>query len=398
MTVTETWSCDDCSTEHSNETSNLTETIATVVCDDCATDYVECARCGSLDHIDFSIYADTSNNWYCRNHDHLVSSCDNCGTTVDHQNGDDYGDGCGMVLCITCRQDYVDCYECGDLVHMDCSIYSERHNAHFCEYHAPSFQDDEVESYSYKPYFRIFGREFPATRTATTFGVELEIEYKGANRADTHGLLKSMWSNEDVTFLKSDGSLSDGVEAVSHPMTLDFARRYLNHEALASLSNLGVRSWNTTTCGLHIHIGRDTFRNHSHLARFMILFTRSKQQIVALAGRDSAQWASFELGSNESMVKQAAGKQYPATRYRAINLTNDDTVEIRVFRGSLNPHTIIAHMELLSAMIEYTREHRQLVGLSESLMWTPFREWLNTKRNYYPSAQERCANRTDRRI
>ena len=397
MTVTETtWSCTDCSTEQDADQEQV-DTIDGVVCDSCSTDYVECAFCGQQDHTDFAVYADTSNNWYCRNHDHMVSSCDHCGTTVDHQQGDDYGDGCGLVLCMYCRDHhYVECHDCGDLVYDSDAVWSDRHDAHFCEYHAPTAND--VESYNYRPCFRIFGRQFPANRTATTFGVELEVEYKNANEADVNGLLRTMWGDEDVTFLKSDGSLSDGVEAVSHPMTLDFARRRINHEALASLSSLGVRSWNTTTCGLHIHIGRDTFRNHSHLARFMILFTRSKQQIIALAGRDSSQWANFELGYGESMVKQAAKKEFPATRYRAINLTNDDTVEIRVFRGSLNPHTIIAHMELLSAMIEYTRENRQLVGISTSLMWESFRGWLHIKRNEYPAAQNRCVNRTDRRI
>jgi gamma-glutamyl:cysteine ligase YbdK (ATP-grasp superfamily) len=180
-------------------------------------------------------------------------------------------------------------------------------------------------------------------------------------------------------------------------MTLRYAKEHINRQALRDLSCLGIRSWNTNTCGLHVHIGRDTFVNYSHLARFLILLHRSKPSIVALAGRDCSRWASFDLGQDESIVLQAQGKQYPQTRYRAVNLTNDDTVEVRVFRGTLNPDTIIAHLELLDAMIEYTRRQRKIVGLSMSLTWLWFRGWLADNNETYPAANERCAARVDNR-
>ena len=401
MTVTEThWSCDACSTEQ--EIGEVpVETTAGFVCQDCETDFVHCEACGRLDHVDESVYADSSDSWYCRRHSSSVSICDSCQGTVDLYRNGNFGDA-NVMLCRRCRDNwYISCEFCHDVIHQDEINWSDRLQQHYCdpcEYELPSSYN-RIESYSYKPNWTVWGRHYPDQRKETTFGVELEVEY-GDNTGEEEAcdLLRQMWSDEDVTFLKSDGSLNDGVEAVSHPMTLHFARLHLNREALASLSRCGVRSWNTRTCGLHFHIGRDTFHNHSHLARFLILFTRSKDQVVALAGRDSSQWASFELSSNESLVKQAEGKQFPQTRYRAVNLSNDDTVEVRVFRGSLRPETIIAHMEFLHAMVEYTREQRRIVGLSTALLWPSFRSWLHSNRDKYPAAQQRCEERVDGRI
>ena len=393
MTVVEetTWTCVSCTQDFTHEAEQPMASSEGEICEPCAEDRRSCDYCGTDYHMDDMTFVEVGEQWICDRHNHMVITCDDCGTTL--MDSDDHGDR-DISLCERCRDYYSCCDSCGDIVHDNDINYCDRYDQHHCN--DCYVEDGGVNSYDYRPCFRIFGRS-PQDRTTTTFGVELEVEYRNAQTAMAIDTLRKMWGNEDVTFLKSDGSLSDGVEAVSHPMTLDFARSNINRDALASLSQQGVRSWKTNTCGIHIHIGRDTFRNHSHLARFMILFTRSKEQIVKLAGRETSQWASFELNPDESMVKQADGKQLPHTRYRAINLMNRDTVEIRVFRGSLNPDTIIAHMELLSAMIEYTRQQRHIIGLSTSLTWQSFRPWLHNNKNF-PAANTRCQDRVDGRI
>lgn len=396
MTVVEeeTWICVHCTQRFTQEAEQPMQSSSGETCDSCYEDLRSCTWCDETFHVDDMSWADIGDHFMCPRHSHMILHCDHCNITLIES--DDQGDGNGRVLCESCVQEYTTCAECGDLVHDDYTHYVERRD----EYHCDSCyeQNDSVHSYDYTPDFRVYGRSRAGQETATTFGVELEVEYRNADWDDANARLQELWTDRDVTFLKSDGSLSSGVEAVSHPMTLAYAKDNINREALASLSRYGVRSWKTSTCGIHIHIGRDTFHNHSHLARFMILFTRSKEQIVALAGRETTQWASFELNYSESMVKQAAGKQHPDTRYRAINLTNRNTVEVRVFRGSLNGDTIIAHMELLAAMIEYTREQRNIVGMSKSLTWVQFRGWLFMNRQQFPLANARCTARVDRRI
>ena len=44
-------------------------------------------------------------------------------------------------------------------------------------------------------------------------------------------------------------------------------------------------------------------------------------------------------------------------RYIAVNVRNDSTVEVRIFRGTLNPNTVLACLELVNNLAAYARDH-----------------------------------------
>ena len=45
-----------------------------------------------------------------------------------------------------------------------------------------------------------------------------------------------------------------------------------------------------------------------------------------------------------------SAKDSRAGRYTAVNLTNEDTVEIRIFRGTLKYNTLIATLQMVNAI------------------------------------------------
>ena len=47
-----------------------------------------------------------------------------------------------------------------------------------------------------------------------------------------------------------------------------------------------------------------------------------------------------------------SAKDSRAGRYTAVNLTNEDTVEIRIFRGTLKYNTLIATLQLVNAICD----------------------------------------------
>lgn len=62
-------------------------------------------------------------------------------------------------------------------------------------------------------------------------------------------------ARHDHIYIKSDGSIDDGFEIVSHPMTLDYHQHDMDWEAvLHEAIKMGYRSHQTSTCGLHIHV------------------------------------------------------------------------------------------------------------------------------------------------
>ena len=60
--------------------------------------------------------------------------------------------------------------------------------------------------------------------------------------------------------IEQGGSLEDGLEIVTHPMSLDYQRTHMPWEALCRKAiSLGYLSHRAGTCGLHVHVSRDAF-------------------------------------------------------------------------------------------------------------------------------------------
>ena len=72
-------------------------------------------------------------------------------------------------------------------------------------------------------------------------------------------LLDIAHSNDQHIYIKSDGSLDDGMEIVSHPMSLNYHQNFCWQEIMSKAVALGYRSHQTSTCGLHIHVNRTAF-------------------------------------------------------------------------------------------------------------------------------------------
>jgi hypothetical protein len=48
-------------------------------------------------------------------------------------------------------------------------------------------------------------------------------------------------------------------------------------------------------------------------------------------------------------------QSYSTERYSAVNTRNRETLEIRIFKGTVNTNTIKSHIDLAHASVEYTR-------------------------------------------
>jgi hypothetical protein len=188
----------------------------------------------------------------------------------------------------------------------------------------------------------------------------------------------------DLAYLKHDGSLNSGFEIVTHPMSHDFFKHEAGDffavlEALRTQSGIRVKSWDTRTCGLHIHISRTGFNGGAHMHRFLNLVYSNPEFYSTLAGRTSDQWAKFTDIYQREYARNAEGERiyhddgtgYEITtkrtfmhkldrnrnsdRYSAVNTNNRETLEMRIFRGTVNGDTIKAQLDLAHASVEYTR-------------------------------------------
>jgi len=195
------------------------------------------------------------------------------------------------------------------------------------------------------------------------FGVELEIDGGGENGSNAQELLDCANGPAiERMYVKHDGSLSDGLELVTHPMSLAY---HLNEmpwpEVLQKARLLGYCSHQASTCGLHVHISRDAFGSSetgqdAAIARVLYFVEKNWLELLQFSRRTQRQldrWAArYGYKEQPRDILDHAKKGYHAGRYTCVNLENLETVEFRIFRGTLKLNTLLATLQLVNRICE----------------------------------------------
>ena len=185
----------------------------------------------------------------------------------------------------------------------------------------------------------------------------MEIDKGGEEHSNAQKLLDIANRNEERIYCKHDGSINDGFEMVSHPMTLDYHTNNMNWCAIFDEAvDMGYRSHNTSTCGLHVHCSRSAFgknyeQQEQSIARVVFFVEKHWSELVKFSRRtieNLNHWASRYAtisSTSEETYKKAKDKRMG--RYVAVNLENYNTIEFRLFRGTLRYKTFIATLQLV---------------------------------------------------
>lgn len=251
-----------------------------------------------------------------------------------------------------------------DIVVMNCGTLEYSSNVFYWEsdgeYHYEE-EEGQIRSYSYKP--EPLFHQNKGEKNPMFMGIELEVENE--LEETTCKKMSKLVHDQigDIVYMKTDGSLSNGFEIVSHPMTMEYinTNRERFKKTLEQLSSNGFRSYSSNTCGMHIHMSKESFTTWQ-LYRFMEFFQKNKEFIVKLSQRDINKlnkWAALSDDNTQDIVfkaKCAKKNQDRFSRYSAINISNRNTVEVRIFRGTLSPGSFFKNIEFCSALYEFTRD------------------------------------------
>ena len=289
----------------------------------------------------------------------------------------------GERYCVTCiEENAFDCDDCGD------ECWSG--NDHYCSNEGDDDgyrENSPIHSYSYRPSPAFFGKG------KYYLGFELEVESRNS-RYEGAELAQELFGAH--VYLKDDGSLNDGFEIVTHPHTLTEYQTNFNWAGLNKLKIQGLRSWNTSTCGLHVHVSREAFsvdnvrlsydqrilKRQAHELRFMKLIYDNERQVGRIAGRSNNNYATFQ--DKGKLVRKLKEGIQENGRYSAINTENDATLEVRVFKGSLRPERVLSALEFVTASVEYTRD-LPINGKNNALTWLRFTGYVAEHAETYPN-------------
>lgn len=221
-------------------------------------------------------------------------------------------------------------------------------------------------------------------------GFENEMECVEGDISDCAQLAHNLFSPHGC-ILKSDGSLNHGFELVTSPMSLDYVQNVFPFDELRQLAKAGMRSSQTETCGLHVHINKGFFdRRPTSMYRFMAMFHHNNSVWQKIGGRTNssyARWNDDEQNRMIEYVKYASshgirGLNANPERYVAINLQNRNTIELRFFKGTLRPLSIKARIEAVHAVAEYSVVTRNNVNIKSAYDWDRFRNWVVSTKKY----------------
>lgn len=305
-----------------------------------------------------------------------TSVCSHCGRRI--WNECDVGEGV-PVLCQSCRDElYTTCDVCGSPVAWESAHYEDddpEEDAPLCWVCYNRRQaNNQIHEYSYKPAPIFYGEG------ERYFGVELELDHGGEDSGNACAIMGRANLDRELIYCKHDGSLDSGFEIVTHPMTLNFHQSSMPWpEVLEEAVALGYRSHQARTCGLHVHVNRTAFgdteiQQELAIARVLYLVEKFWDELLKFSRRTQSQldrWAArYGYKEHPMQILDRAKERYGRGRYFAVNLLNRNTIEFRLFRGTLKYNTLIATLQLVNKICEVA------VNLSDeplkALAWTTF--------------------------
>lgn len=398
--------CGECGTEYDSEQEgNLYNDEP--ICDECSR---FCENCETTTCADNAYVINGRVIWCedCKN-EHAFY-CDRCflyygsnSVSSHYFEGSDY--------CENCINQVADwCEHCDEWEYSDarCQDYREENN----EYSRTDYATI-LKSYNYKPEPVFHGTD----KHGLFIGIELEIESPDGNSRQSKDA--NVYAHQELelghnyAYMKQDGSLDTGFEIVTHPFSYDFITSDKFKPFLSALDTLredhGMRSWDIVrrdssniglvpANGLHLHLSRAGFKNGLHIHKFLYLIYSNVEGMVKFAGRVNPRYATFQdVWSFDDYGRpyrnlSAKSKQHnnnEGTRHSAVNMNNKDTIELRWFRGTLNPKSVLARIELAHSAVEYTRTIDSRSIVNGGLTWEGYKQYAKDNIDKYPNLYPR---------
>jgi len=289
----------------------------------------------------------------------VVAFCNNCGEPVNAPFEMAYVE---EPICLSCRESYY-------IYNEDEETYVSRHDTE----HYENSETQSVYAYDANP-LRYLPNCILSTREEkrnlkdqyhpVLLGVEIEVERKP--NIDPESTSKLAEYVKTWCILKGDGTLSNGFEIVSAPASFEWHKYGYGAGKKGAvgpwkelLNNPLIRdnftSWNTGTCGVHVHVSRAAI-TPLQTGKIMVFLNAVEnfEVIAAISGRGDTEYARHQANSN--IFEPIRTGRTRSDRYVWFNLTNKATVEFRMFRGNTKYEGFMRYLEFVQATVEFTRD------------------------------------------
>lgn len=390
--------CSDCGEKVHPEASNTTHDGRTV-CHFCVSErYFYCPECSTYhplsDGYEYALDRYTDTRRVCMSCADSLSSCEDCDTLMMTDAAYTvYVDDEHKFVCAKCRREkYRECAHCGNYGH---DYTRDRHGNAYCptcwemrsvgllravgannkRWRAP----EGICRYGYKPdpiFFPKVDAENPIY-----MGVELEVDCDGTlSESELHDIATEVNSILGYSYTKSDSSVENGFEIVTHPAQLEYhtvKKRDAWFKAMEYMRERGLSGHSNGNAGLHVHVSAAPleYRCNDGVEKLIYLWSKYWDELVLFSRRNTHDsWAMHWARKVDSQVDDYMSSSYAmatlksvkdagyrdnqgGARYKAINLLNEHTLEFRLFRSTLIPETFFAALQLIEVMVRAAMQY-----------------------------------------
>lgn len=271
--------------------------------------------------------------------DEEIYCCDECGCDLSDSDVYEYN---GDILCEDCYEDAVSyIYR---WVNGDYTFYKT-------ESETKSLHDKKSE-------------RSRKTKPLLYYGIELETGL-------VHGYDKPIeWYisriPEQFFAIHSDGSIRDGcsdvaidMEIVSHPMTYRYLMTHKRlWENIFNMRKHSLLSYDCGSCGIHIHLSKNYF-TEEHLYKFLyFIYDKDNRDFIRTIGQRNGRgevWCSFPRKNVKDIVDILLYRTNFYGKEVAVNTYHSNTIEIRLFRGTLNSSSFYKNVEFVEALVQFSK-------------------------------------------
>jgi hypothetical protein len=171
------------------------------------------------------------------------------------------------------------------------------------------------------------------------------------------------------------------VEIVTHPATIkSYTKKYKIRDFLQFLKNDDnkITSYKSGNCGLHIHMNRDFFTKND-INKLAYFFANNQKELKIFSKRQGNfdYCLFFNFDKSEYKLYHGNKSVYRTEGRYAVNTIPSKTIELRLFRGTLDYNRFLACLQFADSIAHYIK-----CFSIQAMTWKNYKMYLRLENRY----------------
>lgn len=233
-----------------------------------------------------------------------------------------------------------------------CNTYTDNENM-ICDNCISGVYVKNINSYSTKPkpIFKNYKYDKDIPLGNRYYG--LELEYSNTDSVQVKEKMFDLYKDKWL-YNKSDGSLYNGVEIVTSPCDYK-SIMWLLDKMKEPIKEMTIGTKYSQNAGIHIHVSKKSIPSYNIYKLSYLLNNMQAKELSSimfyLSGRNAT--VSDNYLGRYAKIGEITNFKNETDRYLALNLTNEHTIEFRIFKATNDMDKVKSYINFVESMIKF---------------------------------------------